>query len=820
VSLLVFYRAEGLAMVRLSRFVLSHKLMVVGCWLVVLVAGAAASSGISHRLSEQVTLPGAAGYEANQRILQLYGNGGAGYPEVVAVKLPAGERDASASGSRTLARAFAAAAGGGGVRVADYANTANRSFLTTDPRLSYGLEFVPYAGEATRSLGPQITTAMTRVLPAGSSVQVTGMTELRSGGHAKESLGVVAETLTAGAGALLVLAFLFGSALALAPLLMAAVAIPATFLAVWALTHVTSVFFIVQYLVALIGLGVAIDYSLLLITRWREELAAGHDSHRAVERAMATAGRSIAFSGLTVALGLLTLVVLPVPLVRSIGLGGMLIPAVSVAATLTLLPVLLALGGERFDRPRRKRTGEANRRRARWAALVVRHRWAATLAALAVLAALGIAAAQIKIGEPTASALATTSQPAHTLRALDRAGAPAGVLDPIEVLAPASARPSELARRLSVLPGVRTAVAPTGPAWRRAGTALISVQPLAEPSTTAGAATIARVRALATNVPGAKVGGPGPLLLDENHAFYDSFPLLLGLLALITIILLARAFGSILLPIKALALNLASIWATYGVLVLVWQHGRGSNTIWGLPATGAITNWVPLVAFAFLYGLSMDYEVFIVTRIREERDRTASTTQGVIEGIARTGRLVTGAALCLFLALAALTTGPGADVKVMATALGAGVLLDATIVRGLLLPALIALLGRWNWWLPRHVAGPLQIPTPIRELERQPGAQPNTGSTKPARGRRERPATSRCQRRAPAHDSQPLPLIDSQETAMTITFNCPLCDQVITAEDEDELVAKVKEHAHDDDHLRYALSSRHILAQLRRQESA
>jgi RND superfamily putative drug exporter len=183
-------------------------------------------------------------------------------------------------------------------------------------------------------------------------------------------------------------------------------------------------------------------------------------------------------------------------------------------------------------------------------------------------------------------------------------------------------------------------------------------------------------------------------------------------LAAITIVLLARAFGSILLPIKALVLNLASIWATFGVLVIVWQHGHGANAIWGLPATGAITNWVPLVAFAFLYGLSMDYEVIVVTRIREERDRSGSTTQGVIEGIARTGRLVTGAALCLFLALAALTTGPETDVKLMATALGAGVLLDAIVVRALLLPALVALFGRWNWWLPRRAARLLRVPRP------------------------------------------------------------------------------------------------------------
>jgi RND superfamily putative drug exporter len=257
---------------------------------------------------------------------------------------------------------------------------------------------------------------------------------------------------------------------------------------------------------------------------------------------------------------------------------------------------------------------------------------------------------------------------------------------------------------------VRAAVAPAGPAWQHGGTALISVQPAAEPSTTAGTAVLARVRDTAADVPGTLTGGPGALLLDENHAFYGRFPLLIAVLAAVTIVLLARAFGSLLLPAKAVLLNLVSVGATYGVIVLIWQHGHGSAAIWGIPATGAITNWVPLIAFAFLYGLSMDYEVFILTRIREERDRTGSTETGIIEGVARTGRLVTGAAVILFLAFAALSTGPETDLKVMATALGAGILLDATIVRALLVPALVTLLGSWNWWLPRPARRLLMIP--------------------------------------------------------------------------------------------------------------
>jgi uncharacterized membrane protein YdfJ with MMPL/SSD domain len=697
-------------MVAMSRFVLRHKGAVVVFWLAVLLAGGAASAKLGSRLSPSFALPSAASYQADQQILRLYGNGGSGDPEVALVRLPPGQDAASPAARQALGRAFAAVtAQVGGVRVADYASTRDRAFLGRDGRTTYGLVFTPYIAELSPpSLGPQITAAITPLLPAGSTVAVTGMSELQAGGQVKEGFSVLAETLLAGLAALAVLVLVFGSALALVPLLVAAVAIPACFLAIYGLAEVTTVSVIVQYLAALIGLGVAIDYSLLLVTRWREELAVGHSAQEAVSRAMATAGRSVAYSGITVAVGLLSLVVLPVPALRSIGIGGMIVPVVSVAVTLTLLPVLLATVARRLDWPRRRPA--ASRAWTAWARMVVRRRWLAAPAALAVLGILGAVALGIKVGEPAASSLGTATPAAQALQALEREGIPAGVLDPIEVLVPASASPAGLAARLSALPGVRAAVAPTGPAWRRDGTALISVQPDAEPSTQEGAATIARVRQALAPVPGSLVGGPGALLLDENHAFYGRFPLLVAVLAVLTVLLLAKAFGSLLLPIKAVLLNLASVGATYGVLVLVWQHGHGSRAIWGLPATGAITNWVPLIAFAFLYGLSMDYEVFILTRVREERDRTGSTTTAITEGIGRTGRLVTGAALILFLAFAALSTGPETDVKVLATALGAGILLDATIVRALLVPALIAILGRWNWWLPPAARRLLRVP--------------------------------------------------------------------------------------------------------------
>jgi putative drug exporter of the RND superfamily len=314
-------------MLAISRFVLRHRIAVALFWLVMLVAGVLASVKLSGRLSGQFAIPGAASYQANQAILTRYGNGGPGYPEVALVRLPPGVAATGTAGRAALGHAFTAVASQPGLRVAGYPNTGDRAFLGGDGRTSYALVFTPFTGELSPpSLAPRISAALRGALPPGSQVSVTGMNELVNGGQAKAGFGILAETLLAGVAALGVLLFVFGSALAMLPLLIAAVTLPASFLALYGLTEVTSVSVIVQYLTALIGLGVAIDYSLLLVSRWREELRGGRDSREAVSLAMATAGRSVLFSGVTVAAGLLSLLVLPVPAVRSIG------PRVPVAA--------------------------------------------------------------------------------------------------------------------------------------------------------------------------------------------------------------------------------------------------------------------------------------------------------------------------------------------------------------------------------------------------------------------------------------------------------------------------------------------------------
>jgi putative drug exporter of the RND superfamily len=618
-----------------------------------------------------------------------------------------------------LGRAFGDLAADPRLRVLAWpATTGDRRLVVEGGRTVYGLVWGPFQGEgADPAVAGTLADRLRRDLPPGTGVQVTGLDALRTAAAEEPAgTGVLVETLAGGLGALVVLAFVFGSFLALVPLLIAAAAIITTFLAVLGLTGLVEVSFIVQFLVALIGLGVAVDYSLLVVTRWREELAGGHDREEAVRRAMATAGRAVVTSGGTVAVGLLALVLLPVPFLRSIGYAGLLIPLAATLATLTLLPVILATIGPRLDWPAGRRGGPPvdrgpGRRWTGWAAAVARHRWLATLAALVVLVPLGVAALGLRLGEPPAAVLARSGPARQALDRLEAAGVASGVLTPIEVLVPAGTDPSAAAARLAGVEGVQLAAAPTGPAWRRDGTALVSVLPVAETSTDAGEATVERVRDLAAaELPGARVGGSGALAIDATASLYGSFPLMLAAVATVTFVLLARAFRSLLLAFKAILLNLLSIGAAYGVLVLVWQEGHGSEAIWGIPATGAIAMWVPLMAFAFLYGLSMDYEVFLLARMREVYDATGSTDTAIVQGLGRVGRLVTSAALILFLAFASMAAVPELDVKIMATALGAGILLDATVLRALLVPALVALLGRWNWWLPSWAARALRVP--------------------------------------------------------------------------------------------------------------
>jgi RND superfamily putative drug exporter len=688
---------------RLARSLLRHRKAIGIFWLVVAVVGIALVGPIAGRLSSSESLPGLPSYQAGLAILHTYGNGGDNTPIVAVVTLPRRERADSPSGRVAMGATFAALASHRSLRVVSYPTVNDPRLISPNGRAALGLVF---AGDDPPT-SVQVAAWLRATAPAGVAVAATSINDLQNA-PGSGGLGILGEVVIGAIGALIVLVLVFGSFLALIPLIVAAVSILATFLLLGAITTITGVSQLVEYLVALIGLGVAIDYSLLIVTRWREERDRGRSNDEAVIVAMTTAGRSVLFSGVTVALGLFALIAVPFAFVRSLGYGGLLIPLVTVVAALTLLPVLLSAYGPRLDRKRRNhkriRRGaalEPSRAWTAWTRGVIRHRLLAVAAALTVLGILLGAAFGLRVGEVRPTSLAGSGSAERGLVALGRAGFPVGVLSPIEVLVPERADPTALAVRLDTIHGVDTALAPTGTAWRRSGTAIVDVLPSAPTSSATDIATVSTVRATVARVaPGAQVAGDGPEEADLVHAFYSRFPLIVALVALLSLLALARAFRSVVLPIKAVLLNVLSVGAAYGALVLIWQHGYGSRALWGIPATGVVVDFVPLMVFAFLFGLSMDYEVFILSRIKEAHDAGMSTDEAVVHGLGHTGRLVTSAAIILFLAFAALAAGPDVQIKVFATGMAVGILLDATVVRALLVPAIVSLLGRWNWWAP------------------------------------------------------------------------------------------------------------------------
>jgi RND superfamily putative drug exporter len=695
----------------LTRFVLRHKALVALTWLLIAVAGVMTVSGTTHRMTNDFSMPGQA-YKVDNQIAAEYGNGGSQSPYVPVLTAPAGERVTDPAVAAEAGRVFGAiAASVPGVRVADYSSTGNARFVTSDGRTTFALVFIP---ASTSFGGPTRTAAITRAaeaaLPPGWHFGLTGEDLLANGAPTSKGTGIMVETMIGSVGALVILALVFGSFLAFLPLLIGGVSVLATFLIVGGLTEITGISQIVEFLIALVGLGVAIDYSLLVVSRWREERSAGRENADAVAVAMQHAGRAVVFSGLTVAIGLLSMIVLPVPFLRSVGYGGVLVPLVSVLVAITLLPVILATAGPRMDWPRLRTERRPSRVFSSWAAFVYRHRWLSAGAGLTIMALLIVPALSLHLGSPGASAEATAG-PAHdALVSLTSGGVPSGVLTPAEVLT-SSGSSASVAARAAGLPGVYAAVAPgSGAGFARAGTAIVDVLPATESTVPTGQAVVASVEHALVGGPGViGVGGDGASLIDFDHTVYGDFPLMLSLIAVATFILLTRAFRSVVLALKAVVFNLISLAAAYGVMTWVFQDGHGSMAIFGVPATGAITMWVPLMVFAFLFGLSMDYEVFILTRVREAYDASGDARSAVVTGLGRTGRLVTSAAAILMLGFLSMSTSGQTDLKILATGLGAGILVDAVVVRCLLVPAMVALFGRANWWLPAWAARLLRV---------------------------------------------------------------------------------------------------------------
>ncbi len=691
---------RGTVMRTIVALSLRHRWIVLAAWLVLAAAGALSATTTVNRLTYTYDTPGQPGYEANLHITRRFGIDGTFEPTIAVLSLPANQDMHTAAGQAAAARTFAAGARPGVVAVADYGNTGDPKLVSPDGRTTWAVfnlanpDQGPGAG-AGEALGPVLRSAA----PPGATVTVTGFAQLLAAGGGGGGPNVLIEMLVAAALALLVLLLVYGSAVAVVPVLMAVPAIPVTFLCVLGMTYLTNVSYFLEYIIALVGLGLAVDYSLLVVVRWREERERGVADNEAVLIAADRAGRAVLLSGATVAVGLLSLVLLPVPFLRGIGVGGMLIPLVATAAAITLLPITLAAWGPALDRLRLRRGAVSHSPRwARWGRFIVRRRWIAAAAGLAIVLALAAPALSINTAQPLVRSLAAGGPAAAAFAELERNGVPSAVDFPIQVLVHGGTGSTAQAVRIAeATPGIYTVLAPDTPAFRSGQNALLTVVPTAEGGTATGRQIVTDLR---SRLASAEVGGATVAETAFSDAVYGTMPLLVAVIALLTFLILVAAFRSVVLAAKAVLLNVLSLGAAFGFMVLFWQQGHGSDLIYGMPATTAIRDWIPVVVFACLFGLSMDYEVFVLSRIREEHDRTGSTDDAIVAALGRTGRLVTCAALVLAVSFLALSADPNQLVKIVATALTAGIVLDAVVIRTLLVPALMSLLGRWNWWLP------------------------------------------------------------------------------------------------------------------------
>jgi putative drug exporter of the RND superfamily len=712
---------------RLAYFVIRRRRWIVLGWIAITLFGLFTTTRLGDRWFESFSIPGYSAYEANQRTLKTFGTGE--QAPLVAVFHSTGDVTKAKGITKAIEKA---AAVNPGSRTSSFFATGSDAYVSKDRHTTFAEIYPPgHTGFNSTVHIKRVRAALKSATPPGVTANLTGRDPLYEdvGGSGGPSLAI--EILIGGVGALLVLLFVFGTLTAVAlPIVVAATSILTTFSLVWLLTYVTDVSIIVQFLVALVGLGVAIDYALLMIFRFREEIHHGKDVESALVETMTHAGRSVVVSGSTVAIGLLSMVILPLPFIRSIGLGGMLIPAVSVLASITLLPVLLLKLGHRIDSLRviPKRVVSADPGETgfwhRWAGIVVRRPVLIAAAGFAIVALLLIPASDLNPSDAEAKNLPGKGDAFVGRAVLERSGISAGVMKPFVVLVEHDGQPQTLrtlVSRIERAPGIMGAAAP--PAWRKDGSALVEAFPATDASSRAARNTISRLQddvlpAVQRQVDrGVEItlGGVAPEERDFVHAVYGNFPYVLGFVILLTFVLLMRAFRSIVLPLKAVLLNLISLGCAFGVVVFIFQQGHGSQAIWGIQATDAVISWIPLMIFAFLYGLSMDYEVFIVTRIREAYDETKDTSKAIELGLARTGKLVTSASLVLVFAFFSLSTGPGPDIKQFGIGLAAGVLIDATLIRALLVPSVMMLLGRANWWFPERVRRALLVPA--REAE-------------------------------------------------------------------------------------------------------
>jgi uncharacterized membrane protein YdfJ with MMPL/SSD domain len=718
---------------RWTRAMIRYRWWVVAAWTALFLMGMYATSGLSDLLTNRFSLPGTDTARADRILEEHFGQKTVGSFSVV-VKGEPGSAERLLPTVRARAEAAAEALPTGqlaGVQAVSASVVSATIVSNLEPADAKG-----YTDDMRAAAGH---------IP-GATVYVSGQAAIEHDLDPVFSHDLkIGELFIAIPIAALILAFVFGTLAFLLPLVFAAAAIPTTLGIIWIFAHLMELTTYLQNLVMLIGFGIAIDYSLLIVHRYREELRAGKSKEDAIVRTMETAGRAVVFSGSAVGIGLALMLFMPLPFMRGFGIGGLVIPLVSVVCALTLLPVLVYFLVDGLDRVRIVPRFVLDRRDSEfsfWWRLshwVMRHAAPVAAATTAFMLLLALPVLWLEVGPGSNKGIPQNLEGVEGLNVISDAVGE-GALAPTALVGdtgraggvdhtPVRAAIGQLEQGLRADPEVAAVQFGEGPQYvdpsgRYFHIAVIGRSEYGSPPALRFVDRLRNDIVPAGGFPddvSVYAGGGPPSGVDFLDVTYGAFPWLVVGVLLLTYVLLLRAFRSVILPLKAIVLNLLSIGAAYGLLVLFFKWG-GAGAV-GLISFEQIEGWIPVFIFAMVFGLSMDYEVFLVSRMREEWDAGGTNEEAVSAGLAKTGRIVTAAGLVMFAAFMGFVAGSIVGLQQFGFGLAMAILLDVTIVRALLVPSAMKLFGRWNWWLPTNVARVFRVkPSPLRRHDPSPAA--------------------------------------------------------------------------------------------------
>ena len=705
--------------------VIKHRFPILAAWLIVIALGLLAATNLNQYLTTSLEVPGSQSEKANTLLANHFDENTEGTFTVIYKYSNATDAQMLSikEGLANTAKAIPTARIG--------AQKALIGTLYTNITTSFSLvDAAPYTNILRAELIKQGLSGAFVTGPPAIEKDVTPVLEqdLRRG-------QVVAAVI-----ALLLLLLLLGSTWAIfIPLIFATASVSLGLGIIYLLAQKLLMVLYIPNIVELIGLGLAIDYSLLMVHRFRRELTIDSDQSVALQRTMQTAGRTVVLSGLTVSIALSTLLLVPVPFIRSLGVAGVVVPLVSVIAALTVQPALLSFLGHRvFSDGYQGIMGKKDPLTGLWAGLtrwvIPRAKFVFSTSLILLLLAASLVF-KLEITPSSLTAIPTNLESGKVISEITKKVGP-GLITPNEVVIdfgkPSSVVSPQvdqarlaLATTISTMPQVfmvasgkeSAYVDPTGQYMRMY---VIGKDAIGDSKTRTLVKQVRTAIDKATGFPeGTKLylGGSPAQGVDLIDAILSALPWIIALVLLVAFLLLARTFRSILLPIKAIFMDLISISIAFAVLVVVFKFGFASDLL-GTYKLDQIEAWVLIFMFAVLFGLSMDYELFLVSRMREAKDAGSTNNEAIIEGIAHTSGVVTGAAIILVGALSGFVFGHFAGLQELGIGLAVGIIIDATIIRGLLLPSSMVLLGRWNWWLPQGLATLLNTKaSPLEEPE-------------------------------------------------------------------------------------------------------